>query len=139
MDNSFKGYSFSNFFYIDKLDWSTINARTYNYPFTEGDIPDGTKYVKIFIGLKGIGTMWVDDVSFSYSKWNFTSKERMAWYKDEAFSPIEMLVPTPKYAQEGNEIKLKANEGVPVIVNNFKVSELSKHTEKYLKRKLKIY
>jgi hypothetical protein len=96
LDNSFKGYSFSNYWHIDEFNWGMVIGRTYNYPFSEGDIPVGTKFVKIFLGLKGTGTMWVDKVDLHYSKWNFTPMERIEPYSDKEYSLIEMLVPTPQ-------------------------------------------
>ena len=95
IDNGFKAYGFSNFYVIDSLDWSIVHARTYNYPWSEGDIPDQCRFVKIFIGLKGSGTLWVDQVSLSYSKWNFTTKERMGWYREKTFRKEELLIPAP--------------------------------------------
>ena len=80
VDNSDKGFSFSNYWTIDEFPWAEVRGRTYNYPFSEGDIPDGTRYVRLFLGLKGTGAMWVDDVDFRYSKWNFTALERFKPY-----------------------------------------------------------
>jgi len=68
LDNSFKGFSFSNFYEIEEFGWGRIIGRTLNYPFSEGDLPDGCRYVKIYLGFKGIGTMWVDNVDYRYSK-----------------------------------------------------------------------
>ena len=62
IDNSDKGYSFSNYWTIDEFPWARCGARTYNYPFSEGDIPDNTRYVRLFFGLKGTGAMWLDDI-----------------------------------------------------------------------------
>lgn len=100
MDASFKAYSFSNFWHIDTLGWGKVRGRTYNYPFSEGDLPDGTFYVRIFLGLKGTGTMWVDNIEFKYSKWNFTALERFQPYFDSLCSPTLLLVPMPKQVKE---------------------------------------
>ena len=96
LDNSFKGFTFSNFWHIDDFDWANVRARTFNYPFSEGDIPDACRYVKIFLGLKGKGTMWVDNVEFKFSRWNFTTVERLAPYFDSVFSATDLLIPAPK-------------------------------------------
>ena len=106
LDSEFKGYSFSNFSYIDSLAWGKILGRSYNYPLSEGDIPDGTQFVKLFIGLKGTGSMWVDKIDFRYSKWNFTALERMSPYFDSSFSATSMLIPTPKQVQANGTIPL---------------------------------
>lgn len=95
-DNTFKGYSFSNYWHIDNFGWSRVNARTYNYPFSEGDIPEGTAFVRLFLGLKGTGTMWVDNIDYRYSKWSFTALERMQKYFDKPLSYIDRLIPVPK-------------------------------------------
>lgn len=101
LDNSFKGYSYSNFWHIEKFGWGRVIGRTYNYPFSEGDIPDDTRYVKLFFGLKGTGTMWVDNVDFRFSRWNFTTLERLEPYFDSTFKKIDLLIPTPKRITEG--------------------------------------
>lgn len=103
IDNSFKGYSFSNFWHIDKFDWARVNGRSYNYPFSEGDIPDNARYVKIFLGLKGTGTLWVDNVDFRYSKWNFSALERIDPFIDISYSKIDLLLPAPRVAEEKGE------------------------------------
>ena len=100
IDNSFKGYSFSNFWHIDKFGWARVNGRSYNYPFSEGDIPDNARYVKIFLGLKGTGTMWIDNVDFRYSRWNFSTLERLEQHIDQKYSKSDLLLPTPKMVEE---------------------------------------
>ncbi len=100
IDNSFKGYSFSNFWHINKFDWARVNGRSYNYPFSEGDIPDNARYVKIFLGLKGTGTMWIDNVDFRYSRWNFSTLERLNSYIDHSYNKSDLLLPAPKVVEE---------------------------------------
>jgi len=106
LDSGFKGYSFSNFWHIDSLGWGNIRARTYNYPLSEGDVPDGTHFVRLFFGLKGTGTIWVDEVDFRYSKWNFTTLERMTPYFDTVCSLTKMLIPEPKQISEAEPVQL---------------------------------
>ncbi len=97
IDNSFKSLSFANFSYIKDFNWGRIIAKSHNFPFSDGDIPDDARYVKIFIGLKGTGTMWIDDVDFHYTEDNFTSSERMSQLIDSVFSKQDMIIPEPKY------------------------------------------
>ncbi len=104
IDNSFKGYSFSNFWNIVKFGWGKVRARTYNYPFSEGDIPENCRFVRLFLGLKGRGEMWVDDVELKYSKWNFTPKERISKYFNKSLTKGDLLIPTPKYISKNGEI-----------------------------------
>jgi hypothetical protein len=106
LDSGFKGYSFSNFWHIDSLGWGRVRGRTYNYPLSEGDIPDGTAYVRLFFGLKGTGTMWVDNVDFRYSKWNFTALERMDCFFDSVCVRSSMLIPTPKIIVNKEDVPL---------------------------------
>ncbi len=96
IDNSFKSLSFANFNYIKDFNWGRIIAKSHNFPFSDGDIPDDARYVKIFIGLKGTGTMWIDDVDFHYTADNFTTTERMSHLIDSVFSKQDMIIPTPK-------------------------------------------
>jgi hypothetical protein len=98
IDQSFKALPFAGFWNIDSLDWSQVRGRTTNDYLTDGDVPDEAKYVKIFFGLKGTGTMWIDDVDFRYSLRNFTSLEKSERFFDTTFSAVDMLIPTPKKA-----------------------------------------
>ncbi|MFZ0612805.1 MAG: beta-N-acetylglucosaminidase domain-containing protein [Desulfobacterales bacterium] len=104
IDNSDKSYSFSNFWRIDDFGWATVRGRTYNYPFSEGDLPEGTRFVRLFFGLKGRGTLWVDTVVYRYSKWNFSTLERMRPYFDRQLSAVEKIIPTPKSLEPLNDI-----------------------------------
>jgi hypothetical protein len=120
MDNSDKSYPFSNYWTIDDFPWGQVRARTYNYPFSEGDIPDNTRYVRLFLGLKGTGAMWIDDIDYRYSKWNFTALERMRPYIDRPLTPAETIIPTPKHIQKTGEVifydATLSNFPPPVIV-----------------------
>ncbi|MCK4853042.1 MAG: beta-N-acetylglucosaminidase domain-containing protein [Bacteroidales bacterium] len=98
IDQSFKALPFAGFWNIDNMDWSHVRGRTTNDYLTDGDVPDEAKFVKIFFGLKGTGTMWIDDVDFRYSNRNFTSLEKSEPYFDTTFSAVDMLVPAPKEA-----------------------------------------
>jgi hypothetical protein len=104
IDISDKSYSFANYWSVDDFDWARVRARTYNYPFSEGDLPDGTRYVRLFLGLKGTGTMWVDDVAFRYSKWNFSALERLKPYMERPLARWERLIPSPKKIQFMREV-----------------------------------
>jgi len=96
IDNSDKGFSFSNYWTIDEFPWAEVRGRTYNYPFSEGDIPDRTRYVRLFFGLKGTGVMWIDDIVYRYSKWNFTALERIKPYFGRPLTLAESIIPSPK-------------------------------------------
>ncbi len=100
IDNSDKSFSFSNFWRIERFPWGNVRGRSYNYPFSEGDIPDRTCYVRLFFGLKGTGRVWLDDVYFGFSKWNFTALERFKPFFNRRFTLTETLIPTPKQVQE---------------------------------------
>ncbi len=104
IDNSDKSYSFSNYWTLDDFPWARVHGRSYNYPFSEGDIPDSTRYVRLFLGLKGTGTMWVDDIDYRYSKWNFTALERFRPYFDRKLTLKESIIPTPQSFQQLNDV-----------------------------------
>jgi len=120
IDNSDKSYSFSNYWTIDDFPWAQVRGRTYNYPFSEGDIPDNTRFVRLFFGLKGIGAMWLDDIVYRYSKWNFTALERLKPYIDKPLTPAETIIPTPQSIQEIDDIifydSTMSDFHLPVIV-----------------------
>ena len=119
IDNSDKSFAFANYWSIEEFSWATVRARTYNYPFSEGDLPDRTAFVRLFVGLKGTGTLWLDNVVFRYSKWNFSSLERLKPYFDRPLSPVERLNPTPKsirWSREVNYLESAAAGGTPALV-----------------------
>jgi hypothetical protein len=120
IDSSDKGYSFSNYWAVDDFPWSTVRGRTYNYPYSEGDVPDRTRYVRLFLGLRGSGAMWLDDIVFRYSKWNFTALERFKPYFDRPLPLEERILPTPKNIQKLNDVVFydpqSARLDLPLIV-----------------------
>jgi len=104
IDNSDKSFSFSNFWRIERFPWGKVRGRSYNYPFSEGDIPDRTRYVRLFFGLKGTGRLWLDDIYFGYSKWNFTALERFKPFFNRRLTLAETLIPTPKHVHKVDAI-----------------------------------
>lgn len=140
IDTSDKSYTFANYWSVEDFDWARVRARTYNYPFSEGDLPDGTCYVRLFLGLKGTGTMWVDDVVFRYSKWNFSALERLTPYFDRPLSPLEALIPTPKVARRVGEIAYfgpdSVDDAAPVIVLPDNPAPADRSAARLLEKKL---
>ena len=104
IDNSNKSFSFANQWSIPGFPWGKVRARTYNYPFSEGDLPDDTRYVRLFIGLQGSGILWLDDVDFRFSRWNFTALERLAPFFERPLAPEDSLIPTPKTIRRIGEV-----------------------------------
>lgn len=113
-------YSLSNYWRIDDFSWGKVRGRSYNYPFSEGDLPDQTRYVRLFFGLKGTGTLWLDDIYFGYSKWNFTALERFRPFFGKQLTLAERILPTPKRFQETGDITYhevgSPRSHLPVIV-----------------------
>lgn len=119
IDASDKSYSFANHWAVDEFPWATVRARTYNYPFSEGDLPDGTRYTRLFLGLKGTGTLWLDNVVFRYSKWNFSALERLQPYIDQPLSPLQRLNPAPKeirWVREVPYLEPGAGDAAPPLI-----------------------
>jgi hypothetical protein len=135
VDNSFKGFAFSNYFYIDKFDWARIHGRTWDYPFSEGDLPENCKYVKIFLGLKCSGTMWVDNIDFRLSRWNFTPIEREDSFFHRKHDLSQLLLPTPKSVSDPAQINLK-NKAIRIVYQGPDAPE-SRSAIQLLQEKLK--
>jgi hypothetical protein len=95
-DNSFKALSLSNYTSIDSTGWIHIQGKSHCFPVPDGDLQDETRFVRIFVGLKGNGQMCVDDVSFTYSPLNLTSLERMEPYFDSTFDITQVIIPKPR-------------------------------------------
>ncbi|MBN2481654.1 MAG: hypothetical protein JXB19_07940 [Bacteroidales bacterium] len=96
IDHSDKSLSFANFLSIPAFEWGKITGESYSFPFPDGDIPSNAHYVKVYLGLKGTGTMWIDSVTLHYSIKNFSVAERMSLYVDASFSMHHVIIPTPK-------------------------------------------
>jgi hypothetical protein len=106
VDNGFKGFAFTNFFYIDSFAWGRVKGRSWNYPYSEGDLPPNCKYVRIFAGLACSGTMWIDNLDFRLSKWDFTPEERVDSFFAREYSPSQLLIPTPQLVENERSIPL---------------------------------
>ena len=104
IDTANKNYAFSQYSRIKKFGWNRVRGKSYQYPFSEGDVPDATRYVQLFLGLKGTGSMWIDDIDFRYSKWNFTTLERFRPYFSRQLALEEIITPTPKHFQRLNDV-----------------------------------
>jgi hypothetical protein len=92
-----KALSLSNYNYIKSFEWGKVIGKSEHFPFPEGDIPSEAQYVKIYIGLKGRGTLWVDSVTFSYNDHNFSVGEKMSPYTDTVFPSYQAIIPEPKH------------------------------------------
>jgi hypothetical protein len=96
INTSFKGLSFANYKNVSSFGWAKITGKSHHFPFPEGDIPSDAHFVRILIGLKGTGTLWIDSVSFKYTDRNFSVNERMLFYTDTSFRTPEVFIPNPK-------------------------------------------
>jgi len=118
IDNSFKAYSLANYWSINNFGWGEIHGKTACYPYFDGDLPDNVRYVKIFIGLKGTGTMWVDKVDFHYTNENFTLLERLEPYFNSSLYVQDMVYPKPKELVKKTDVSYyNTEENVyPIVV-----------------------
>ena len=108
IDNCFKAVPLSNFSFIEDFGWARLIARAGNFPFTDGYIPDEARYIKIFVGLKGTGTLWVDRLDFRYSNKNFTFLEKTEALMDSTIAPSRLILPEPHRAVSHKTIPLIA-------------------------------
>jgi hypothetical protein len=140
IDNEFKALPFSGFWKIDSLGWIRSNGVTCKFPFPDGDVPKETKYVRIFFGLKGSGTMWVDNVNLTYTRQNFSVKEYLEPYKDSVFSKTNLILPTPKQIMPGKKIALFSsaeNKALnPLIVTPSEPGPQTRKAVKHLENQL---
>ncbi|NOQ26239.1 MAG: hypothetical protein GQ564_12820 [Bacteroidales bacterium] len=118
IDNTFKSLTLSNFWELDNFAWGEIHGITANFPYFDGDIPDNARYVKIFIGLKGTGKMWIDNVDFRYTNENFTMLERLEPYFDSSYLANDLVFPQPKQLIKNSQIEFFNQEVAlyPIIV-----------------------
>ena len=112
-DNEFKALPFSGYWNIDSLGWMHARGISHKFPVSDGDLPDDTRYVRLYFGLKGSGTMWVDNVYFGYTRRNFTLLERMQKYSKRSFTPYERVIPQPKKIRPGREFSVFGSPDAP--------------------------
>ncbi len=108
---SLKALSLSNYSYIHSFGWGKVIGKSEHFPFPDGDIPSDAQYVKILIGLKGRGTLWVDSVTFSYNDHNFSVDEKMNNYTDTAFPSYHAIIPTPKHYSVMESLVFQVSDG----------------------------
>ncbi len=120
IDISNKTLSFANYMNIPSFEWGKIIGKSQLFPFPDGDIPSNAYYVKVNLGLKGTGTMWVDSVTLCYTRKNFSVNERMNPYTDTSFIMHYNIIPTPKYIRDLESIIYYSsdtrNRALPVIM-----------------------
>ena len=120
IDNSTKNFAFAGFRRIDDLPWGRVRGRSYHYPFSEGDIPDRTRFVRLFFGFNGSGTLGLDDIEYRYSEWNFTALERFQPFFERPLTLEEKIIPTPKKITRVSDVVYyktgTPNSLLPVIV-----------------------
>lgn len=120
IDISNKTLSFANYLNIPYFEWGKIIGKSYSFPFPDGDIPSNAYYVKVNLGLKGTGTMWVDSVTLCYTRKNFSVNERMSQYTDTSYIMHYNIIPTPKYIRDLESIIYYSsdnrNRALPVII-----------------------
>lgn len=138
IDNTFKSLTLANYWNIDDFGWGEIHGKTANYPFFDGDIPDQARYVKIFIGLKGTGKMWIDQIDFRYTSNNFTLFERLKPYFDSSFTAYDFIIPEPQLLEKKNTIEYfnTENKKLPIILIPENANKYLIHTAQLIKEKL---
>ncbi|MDC0357237.1 glycoside hydrolase family 20 zincin-like fold domain-containing protein [Oligoflexia bacterium] len=62
---------------VDELGYTQIKLVPYNYPFDYGWVSKTAAYAQVAVVLTGPGTIWLDDFSLAFSKWNFGLQERI--------------------------------------------------------------
>ncbi|MFW5699336.1 MAG: glycoside hydrolase family 20 zincin-like fold domain-containing protein [Bacteroidota bacterium] len=141
INTSFKGYSFSNFNEIDSLGWTEVYCESAYPPFPDGYIPDNARFVKVFIGLKGSGILWADDINLSYTADNFSLTEKLAPYFEATYDAYDLLMPGPKSIEKLNTLSLslendslKSQLALKIPKNQVPASAMNllmEHLEKY--------
>ncbi len=120
INSSIKWLSFANLWAVDKMEWTRVVGKSHDFTISSGDIPDEARYVKVFLGLKGTGTMWIDQAELYYTSVNFSPLEQLESMLDTSFSKYDMLIPTPKHLKKLESIRFFSDtselSGLPVIL-----------------------
>jgi hypothetical protein len=109
------------------------------FPYPDGDLPDETKFVRIFVGLKGTGTLCADDIKYVYNNQNFTMEERLSKFIDSSFSKAQLLIPQPRSIKvlESKVYYWPDHENnFPLILIPSTVDELTWYSAKILEQKI---
>jgi hypothetical protein len=81
---------------INDFNWGKVILDSHSKQAKGNIIPDDARYAKIFLGFRGKGNVWFDDVSLRLTKHNFTYLERITPSFDSNFTPYNLLIPQPK-------------------------------------------
>jgi hypothetical protein len=138
-DNEFQAMPFALYWQIDSLGWMRVQGVTNKFPYSNGDIPDETRYIRIYFGLKGPGTMWVDDVRFEFTRHNFTLYERLQQWQDRTFSPYDLLIPMPKQVSPAASLSLSGGpeqSGQPLILIDPEAPKVVQKAAEKLKKEM---
>ncbi len=139
-NNSFKSESLSKFDRIDSTGWIHVQGRSHLFPFPDGDIQDDAKFVRILIGLKGNGTMYIDDIDYTYTRWNFTQLERLEPYFDTSFSLGQLIIPQPRSVEIMESIiyyRPYYKEVFPVVLIPQESDKITIHAAKQLEKHIR--
>jgi len=140
IDNSFKSLSLANFRSIPFFGWGKIIGKSADFPYAEGDVPTNAHYVKIFIGLKGTGTMWIDNIEFSYTSKNFSIEERMQAFTDTSLKFPPFIIPAPKKLERLESVNFAdpRSNHLPLIVIPADKDSLIQHAAVALRKALSV-
>lgn len=66
------------------------------YPFDSGWLSEEVDSIALEFNYKGKRSIYIDDIDFSFSKWNFPLKERLNLIASDASSAMPELLPAPQ-------------------------------------------
>ncbi len=124
---------------IKDFNWGEVSVGTHQGPGKGDDMPDEARFVKIFIGFKGRGNVWIDDVSLKLTKWNFSYLERFKPFFDSVYTPYDLLIPQPKTMIRRKPRKLFVNDSnrlFPAIIIPVKADKITMDAANLLKEEL---
>lgn len=97
IDEGFQALSLVHLDKIDSTGWVKIQGRAHNAPYVQGIITPEVKFVRIFIGLKGTGELWIDNMHYSYKPNNISLLERMNIQKTPQAVSVHPIFPAPQF------------------------------------------
>ncbi len=125
---------------INDFNWGKVIIDSHHRQDKGGNIPDDARYAKIFLGFRGKGNVWFDDVSLRLSKYNFSYLERINPFFDSTYTPYELIIPKPKTFIRRNTLSLYDNDSgtviAPAIVIPYAASKKTRLAAEILKEEI---
>ncbi|MCA9773590.1 MAG: beta-N-acetylglucosaminidase domain-containing protein, partial [Myxococcales bacterium] len=105
----------------DLASWTSVDFRPARGADAGIEFAEGTRSVRVVVGLKGPGVLWLDDPRLARSRWNQTLRERVAPHYADIRDDAPLVFPTPRRLDwNGASVPVAWTDGAvsPCLIGN---------------------